>query len=150
MPTIVGAVLRSVKTCSLLARERALLLNTYFAPNRPSPERCVDLGKAIAAAVRTLPGARRAVVIASGGLSHFIVDPELDTRLVEGMGSGDLDTLSALPANRMNSGTSEGRNWLVAAGAGGAEDLKYQWSEYIPAYRSPAGTGIGLAFGLWS
>jgi hypothetical protein len=127
-----------------------VLLNTYFAPNRPSPKRCVDLGKAIAAAVRTLPGARRAVVVASGGLSHFIVDTELDTRLVEGMRSGDLDALSALPANRMNSGTSEGRNWLVAAGAGGAEDLKHQWSEYIPAYRSPAGTGIGLAFGLWS
>jgi hypothetical protein len=127
-----------------------VLLNTYFAPNQPSPKRCVDLGKAIAAAVRTLPGSRRAVVIASGGLSHFVVDTELDTRLVEGMRSGDLDALAALPADRMDSGTSEGRNWLVAAGAGGAEDLKHQWSEYIPAYRSPAGTGIGLAFGLWA
>jgi hypothetical protein len=85
-------------------------------------------------------------VAAAGGK----FDRELDTRLVEGMRCGDLDALSALPANRMNSGTSEGRNWLVAAGAGGAEDLKHQWSEYIPAYRSPAGTGIGLAFGLWS
>jgi Catalytic LigB subunit of aromatic ring-opening dioxygenase len=127
-----------------------VLLNTYFPPNQPSPKRCVDLGRAIAQAVRTLPGSRRAVVIASGGLSHFVVDTELDTALVEGMRAGDLDALGALPAHRMNSGTSEGRNWLVAAGAGGAEDLKHQWSEYIPAYRSPAGTGIGLAFGLWS
>lgn len=127
-----------------------VLLNTYFAPNQPSPKRCVDLGKAIAAAVRTLPGDRRAVVIASGGLSHFIVDTDLDNRLLEGMRDGDLDALSALTAKRMNSGTSEGRNWLVAAGAAGAEDLKHQWSEYIPAYRSPAGTGTGLAFGLWS
>jgi 3-O-methylgallate 3,4-dioxygenase len=127
-----------------------VLLNTYFAPNQPSPKRCVDLGQAIAAAVAALPGGRRAVVIASGGLSHFVVDTELDTRLLEGMRSGDLGALSALPANRMDSGTSEGRNWLVAAGAGGAADLKHQWSEYIPAYRSPAGTGIGLAFGLWS
>ena len=127
-----------------------VLLNTYFAPNQPSPRRCVDLGRALAGAVRTLPGDRRAVVIASGGLSHFVVDTELDTRLLEGMRAGDLDALSALPAKRMNSGTSEGRNWLVAAGAGGAEELKHQWSEYIPAYRSPAGTGTGLAFGLWS
>jgi hypothetical protein len=127
-----------------------VLLNTYYAPNQPTPKRCVDLGGAIAAAVRTLPGSRRAVVIASGGLSHFIVDTELDTRLLEGMRSGDLGALRALPAHRMNSGTSEGRNWLVAAGAGGAEDLKHQWSEYIPAYRSPAGTGTGLAFGLWA
>lgn len=124
-----------------------VLLNTYFAPNQPSPRRCVELGQAVAAAVGTLPGGRRAVVIASGGLSHFVVDTELDARLVEGMRSGDLGALAALPANRMNAGTSEGRNWLVAAGAGGG--LRHQWSEYIPAYRSPAGTGIGLAFGLW-
>jgi hypothetical protein len=37
----------------------------------------------------------------------------------------------------------------VIAVAGGAEGLKHQWSEYVPAYRSPAGTGTGLAFGLW-
>jgi 3-O-methylgallate 3,4-dioxygenase len=127
-----------------------VLLNTYYPPNQPSPGRCVDLGNAIALAVRTLPGNRRAVVIASGGLSHFVVDTELDTRLLEGMRSGDLHALAALPAGRMNSGTSEGRNWLVAAGAGGAEGLKHQWSEYVPAYRSPAGTGTGLAFGLWA
>lgn len=127
-----------------------VLLNTYFPPNQPTPKRCVDLGQALAAAVRTLPGDRRAVVIASGGLSHFIVDTDLDTQLIEAMRAGDLAALSALPAKRMNAGTSEGRNWLVAAGASGAEDLKHQWSEYIPAYRSPAGTGIGLGFGLWS
>ena len=127
-----------------------VLLNTYYAPNQPSPRRCLDVGTAIARAVRTLPGNRRAVVIASGGLSHFVVDTELDTMLLDGMRSGDRDALAALPAERMNSGTSEGRNWLVAAGAGSAAGLKHQWSEYIPAYRSPAGTGIGLAFGLWA
>jgi Catalytic LigB subunit of aromatic ring-opening dioxygenase len=126
-----------------------VLLNTYFPPNQPSPRRCVGLGQALAAAVRTLPGGRRAVVIASGGLSHFVIDAALDAALLDAMRAGDLDALAALPADRMNSGTSEGRNWLVAAGAGGAEELKHQWSEYIPAYRSPAGTGTGLAFGLW-
>jgi len=127
-----------------------VLLNTYYAPNQPSPKRCLDVGDAIAQAVRTLPGHRRAVVVASGGLSHFVVDTDLDARLLDGMRSGDRNALAALPADRMNSGTSEGRNWLVAAGAGGAAGLKHQWSEYIPAYRSPAGTGIGLAFGLWA
>jgi hypothetical protein len=131
-------------------RSVPVLLNTYFPPNQPSPKRCVDLGAALAAAVRTLPGARRAVVVASGGLSHFVIDTELDTRLLAAMRAGDVDALSALPAHRMNSGTSEGRNWLVAAGAASAEDLKHQWSQYIPAYRSPAGTGTGLAFGLWA
>jgi hypothetical protein len=127
-----------------------VLLNTYYPPNQPSPGRCVGLGTALARAVRTLPGSRRAVVIASGGLSHFVVDTDLDGRLLAGMRAGDLDALAALPASRMNSGTSEGRNWLVAAGAGGAEGLRHQWSQYVPAYRSPAGTGTGLAFGLWA
>ena len=66
------------------------------------------------------------------------------------MRSGDRNVLAALPADRMNSGTSEGRNWLVAAGAGVAAGLEHQWSEYIPAYRSAAGTGTGLAFSLWA
>ncbi len=127
-----------------------VLLNTYFPPNQPSPRRCVDLGATVAAAVRTLPGDRRVAVVASGGLSHFVIDTELDALLLDGMRVGDLDALRTLPASRMDSGTSEVRNWLVAAGAGGAEDLKHQWSEYIPAYRSLAGTGTGLAFGLWS
>lgn len=127
-----------------------VLLNTYFPPNQPSPRRCVELGRALAGAVATLPGARRAVVIASGGLSHFVIDTELDARLLDAMRAGDLAALAALPADRMNSGTSEGRNWLVAAGAGGAQGLRHQWTQYIPAYRSLAGTGTGLAFGLWS
>jgi 3-O-methylgallate 3,4-dioxygenase len=127
-----------------------MLLNTYYPPNQPSPNRCVDLGRALAGAVRALPGNRRAVVMASGGPSHFVVDTELDARLLEGMRSGDLEALAALPGDRMTSSTSEGRNWLVAAGAGGAEGLGHQWLEYIPDYRSSAGTGIGLAFGLWA
>jgi len=30
--------------------------------------------------------------------------------------------------------------------AGAAEHLPMAWSEYIPGYRSPAGTGTGLCF----
>lgn len=39
------------------------------------------------------------------------------------------------------------RNWIVAAGA--AEGLRTKWQEYVPLYRSPAGSGCGMAFAAW-
>ena len=39
-------------------------------------------------------------------------------------------------------------NWVMAAGM--SEHLTNDWSEYFPAYRTPAGTGTGIAFATWS
>jgi len=125
-----------------------ILINTYFPPNQPSPSRCYNLGQAIKRAVDTLPGDLRVAVVASGGLSHFVVDEELDRLILDAMQTGNAEALRGIDPARLNSGTSEARNWIAAAGAG--EHLSVKWTEYIPAWRSPAGTGIGLAFGLWT
>jgi hypothetical protein len=125
-----------------------ILLNTYFKPNQPTPARCYDLGAALRKAVESAPGDARVGVVASGGLSHFVVDAELDRMLLDAMSDHDATTLRGLPANRMDSGSSEIRNWITAAGAGA--HLATKWVDYQPAYRTPAGTGIGLAFGLWA
>jgi 3-O-methylgallate 3,4-dioxygenase len=125
-----------------------VLLNTYFKPNQPTPARCYDLGVALRTAVESAPSTARVAVVASGGLSHFVVDAELDRTLLDAMASHDAATLRAMPARRLDSGTSEIRNWITAAGAG--THLATKWVDYIPAYRSPAGTGVGLAFGLWT
>jgi len=140
---VVGKMLKNV-TIPMVP----VLINTYFPPNQPTPGRCYDLGRALAGAVDSLPGDLRVAVVASGGLSHFVVDDELDRRILDAMIDHDEATLRALPVEQLNSGTSEVRNWIAAAGA--AQDLDHRWSEYIPAWRSPAGTGIGLAFGLWT
>ena len=58
------------------------------------------------------------------------------------------DVLSSIPMNKLNSGNSEIRNWIVTAGA--AEHLETRWQDYIPCYRTPAGTGTGIAFAVWS
>jgi hypothetical protein len=34
--------------------------------------------------------------------------------------------------------------------AGAAEALDLHWSEYVPGYRTPAGTGTGMSFALWA
>ena len=51
-----------------------------FPPNQPTPRRCHDLGKAVHAAVGSWTGGERVGVMASGGLSHIMIDEELDRR----------------------------------------------------------------------
>jgi 3-O-methylgallate 3,4-dioxygenase len=123
-------------------------LNTYFAPNQPRPRRCYDLGRAIARAVRAYPGAGRIGILGSGGLSHFTVDEELDRMLLDAFRNKDADALRSLSPARLNSGTSEVRNWITVAGA--CEHLDTQWQEYVPCYRSAAGTGCGMGFAVWA
>ena len=125
-----------------------IMLNTYFPPNRPTPARCYDLGAAVDRAVMSLPGDRRVAIIASGGLSHFVINPDLDHRVLDAMDAHDAATLRGLPPRLLNSGSSEIRNWLVVAGA--TTGLAPRWHDYIPAYRTAAGTGTGLGFGLWA
>jgi 3-O-methylgallate 3,4-dioxygenase len=122
-------------------------LNTYFPPNQPRPRRCYELGKAIREAVRSSRGAERVGILASGGLSHFTVDEELDRGLLDACKRNDAEALASIPAEKLNSGSSEIRNWITVAGA--AAHLKVDWQEYIPCYRSAAGTGCGMGFSVW-
>ena len=123
-------------------------LNTYFPPNQPRPQRCHALGRAIARAVRSSGDNRRIGILASGGLSHFTVDEEFDHLVLDACRRNDGDALGALPVAKLNSGSSEIRNWITVAGA--AEHLKTTWQDYVPCYRSLAGTGCGMGFTLWS
>src|SRR6266850_2322081 len=81
-----------------------IFLNTYFPPNQPRPRRCYEFGQALRQAVESFAGEERIGVLASGGLSHFLVDEHLDLN----------------------------------------------WFEYVPGYRTPAGTGTGLSFATWA
>ena len=122
-------------------------LNTYFPPNQPRPRRCYELGRAIRAAVASAKGSARVGILASGGLSHFTVDEELDRAVLDACKRNDGEALAAIPAHKLNSGSSEIRNWIAVAG--GAAHLKTAWLEYIPCYRSAAGTGCGMGFAVW-
>jgi hypothetical protein len=137
----------------LMDREKPIpmvpvMINTYFPPNQPTPKRCYALGQALRAAVESWPEPMRVGVVASGGLSHFVVDAELDRAVLQAMQDHDLETLSNLPATKLESGSSEILNWIIAAGA--LENKTMTLLDYIPGYRSPAGTGCGMAFASWS
>jgi hypothetical protein len=124
-----------------------VFLNTYYPPNQPSPRRCFELGAAIRELVRSFPQDLRVGVIASGGLSHFLVNEELDGKVVQSLRDRDYDALKSLPARLLNSGSSEIRNWIAVAAT--ATDLSLDWITYVPGYRSRALTGVGLCFAHW-
>lgn len=127
-----------------------IFVNTYYDPNQPTPERCIELGRAIGKLIESYPENIRVGFLGSGGLSHFVVDETLDHGVMDAMKRGDLDYLRKLTPKRLQAGTSEIRNWLVVAGAVAGTGMKIGWSDYIPGYRTPALTGTGLGFARWS
>lgn len=125
-----------------------VFLNTYNPPNPPTPRRCVNLGKALRELIKAYPEDIRVGLLASGGLSHFVTDEELDHAVIEAIRRKDTEALAKLDPRRLKAGSSEIRNWIAVASA--ATDLDLSWIEYVPVYRTPALTGIGLGFARWS
>ena len=125
-----------------------IFLNTYFPPNQPRPKRCYEFGQALRKAVEAFPGEERIGVLASGGLSHFLVDEVLDRAILKACADKDAAFLQNVPRNKLNAGSSEILNWIAIAGA--LEHLDLDWFEYVPGYRTPAGTGTGLSFASWT
>ena len=122
-------------------------LNTYFPPNQVTPRRCYELGRTIRAAVESWDPQLRVAILGSGGLSHFVIDQALDRQLLDALGTRDARRYEALPRHRLNSGNSELRMWIAAAGA--VDHMRLNVIDYIPCYRSAAGTGCGIAFVTW-
>jgi hypothetical protein len=123
-------------------------VNNYWPPNQLPPRRCWQLGAALRGAIESYPEDLRVAIVASGGLSHFVTDESLDEQVLAALRTGDGEVLCDLPAHLLNSGNSEIRNWIALAAA--CLDMELAWDDYIPVYRTPAGTGCGLTFARWS
>jgi hypothetical protein len=123
--------------------------NTCYPPNQPTAKRSYQFGQAIGAAIRDWPEPARVAVIASGGLSHFVVDEEQDRKLLKALEQKDAPTLQGFPKERLFSATSESLNWVALGGVMEKEPLKFELVDYVPVYRTPADTGGGWAFGRW-
>ncbi|MDA3037916.1 MAG: hemolysin III family protein [Actinomycetota bacterium] len=125
-----------------------IMVNTYNPPTQPRAARCRDFGRMLRSAVDSFDADTRIGVVASGGLSHFIVLEEFDRRVLAALEAGDLDAVVAIPESTFVAGTSEVKNWLVTAAM--LSDRRFELIDYVPGYRTPAGTGAGLGFGVWS
>jgi Catalytic LigB subunit of aromatic ring-opening dioxygenase len=126
-----------------------IILNVFFPPNQPTVKRCLALGHALVRAIEAWPGDERIALIGSGGLSHFVVDEELDAAVLDAMKAGDEPRLAVLPDNLFQSGSGEIKNWLPVSAAMNDLGLRMKVIDYAPFYRSDAGTGSGMAFAAW-
>jgi hypothetical protein len=124
-----------------------ITMNTCYPPNWISPRRAYALGRAVRKAVEAWPSDKTVAFAASGGLSHFVVDEEIDRLALRGMAEANGELLSSLPRVRIQSATTEILNWVAVAGAMG--DSKMEVICYEPGYRSLAGTGCGCGAGTW-
>jgi 3-O-methylgallate 3,4-dioxygenase len=97
--------------------------------------------------IEAFPDDLRVGLLASGGMSHFVVDEELDRGLLQALADKDMAHLAALDPRRLKAGSSEIRNWIIVASA--VQHLDLRWSSYTPAYRTPALSGTGLGFAHW-
>jgi OH-DDVA oxygenase len=126
-----------------------IFLNTFFPPNQPTPKRCFDFGRLIGRAIASWDSNKRVAVCASGGLSHFVIDEAFDHRILQAFLANDKDALLAEPKVLYESGTSEVKNWITAAGILSETKLRMKLLDYVPCYRSEAGTGNAMAFATW-
>jgi 3-O-methylgallate 3,4-dioxygenase len=126
-----------------------VLVNTFYEPNQPTARRCLDFGRAIGRAIRSWPSSTRIAVCGSGGLSHFVIDEEFDHVVLTALANNDLETLANQSDDMFQSGTSEIKNWLIAAGALAETGLRMTLLDYVPCYRTEGGTGNAMGFAVW-
>jgi 3-O-methylgallate 3,4-dioxygenase len=124
-----------------------VMVNTYYPPNQPTPKRCYAFGQAVRKAIQSWNSEKRVAVMASGGLSHVVIDEDIDQMVIGALRNKDHQTLWWLPREKLRGGTSEILNWVALAGV--VEPMELKYLEYVTTYRSPAATGCGMGFAYW-
>ena len=126
-----------------------ILVNTYYPPNTPTASRCYRFGQTIRKAIEDWDSDKRVAVFASGGLSHTVIEEELDHRIIDGLKHDDVAKLTDYPDVRFRAGTSEIKNWIALAGAMSGTGLALNMVDYVPCYRTEAGNGCAMGFAEW-
>ncbi len=127
-----------------------IMVNTYYPPNSPMPSRCYGFGKALRQAIEEWDSDKRVAVFASGGLSHTVIEEELDNRIIDGLRHDDVEKLTGYPDVRFRAGTSEIKNWIALGGVMSGTGLQMELIDYVPCYRTEAGNGCAMGFARWA
>ena len=126
-----------------------IIANTFFPPNQPRPWRCFELGRLMHRVLSDWDEDVRVAVIGSGGMSHFVINEEFDAALIAAIRQRNGAWLRDVDPRIMQDGTSELLNWIAAAGCLFDTDLDGELIDYVPCYRSEAGTGTAQGFLAW-
>lgn len=127
-----------------------IITNTFFPPNQPRPWRCYQLGELVYEVLRDWDKDLRIAVVGSGGMSHFVINEDFDHGLLDAIEGRDAGYLKAIDPNLMQDGTSELLNWISAAGCLFQTSLKGDVIDYVPCYRTEAGSGTAQGFITWT
>ncbi|QBI53637.1 DODA-type extradiol aromatic ring-opening family dioxygenase [Streptomonospora litoralis] len=121
-------------------------------PPWPTVSRCHDFGRMIRRAVEAQTAAQRVVVVATGGLSHWVglpesgkVNEEFDRDFIARFESADESRLLDYTAEEIDAagnGAHEIRTWLVAAGA---VQVPFDVLAYEPVPEWLTGTAVAAA-----
>jgi len=76
------------------------------------------------------------------------ISPEADAG--PDMDPAEAQLATTEPNIQFRDGTSETKNWILSAGALSETGLEMELMDYVPCYRSEAGTGNAMAFATWS
>ncbi|MDA0797175.1 MAG: hypothetical protein O2826_06615 [Chloroflexi bacterium] len=123
--------------------------NTCYPPNQPTVKRSYKFGEEIRKAIESWDSDLTVAVVASGGMSHFVVDEEMDWMVLDALKAKDAEALQLIPRERLYSAASETQNWIALGGVLQDTDLEMELVEYVPVYRTPAATGGGWGFARW-
>lgn len=126
-----------------------VFVNCGVPDNIPSAARCLEFGHALHRAIASWPHELRVVLMASGGWTHFVIDEALDRQFLHGMQTGDEAALKAIPEKMFQGNTAEMKNWYPVAAAMHDRGLKFRLVDYVPCYRTEAGTGNAMGFAIW-
>ena len=126
-----------------------VFINGGVPDNIPGAARCLAFGHALAHAVQGWDADLKVALIASGGWTHFVVDEELDQRFLAGFSAHDEAALAGIAEPLFHGNTSEMKNWYPVAAAMHDTGHRFQLIDYVPCYRSEAGTGNAMGFAVW-
>ncbi|UVO51028.1 protocatechuate 3,4-dioxygenase [Sphingomonas sp. SUN019] len=127
-----------------------IVTNTFFPPNQPTARRCFEMGRTVGRAIKAWKSDARVAIFGSGGMSHFVIDEAFDQQIFDALAARDAEALCAIGEDWLQSGTSELKNWIAAAGALFETELAGDVVDYQPCYRSEAGTGTANGFVYWN
>ncbi|MDB5583087.1 MAG: hypothetical protein JWR80_8263 [Bradyrhizobium sp.] len=130
-----------------------IVINALQEP-LPTVPRCMQFGAVIAEAIRSFPGALRVAILATGGLSHSVGEPEMgeidvafDRECLALLQKGDpgrlIEFLTDERMARAGNGAAELRFWVAAHGAAGHRGFE------LIHYEAVAATYTGCGFAEW-
>jgi hypothetical protein len=127
-----------------------IFFNTFYPPNQPTARRCFEFGRSVGRTIRAWQSDARVAVFGSGGMTHFVIDEQLDHHVLDCLSRRDGEALCRIEENLLQSGNSEFKNWIGAAGCLFDTSLQGGTIAYEPCYRSEAGTGAANGFVAWT